>query len=156
MAFPSQMSYICMNDIMFIHQIYHTHELVMFININEGWKLCSWVKLTIHVIGHLLKWGWSVDEDGFLKFLCSHHVLNDVPQVSNEFLMMFLKFPMSFSWCSSSSQWVPHDVPQVSNEFLMMFLKFPMCSLKNVPNHTSIYLSHILCPKFSPSHISHT
>ncbi len=100
----------CMKDIMFIHQIYHTHEMVMFININEGWKLCSCVKLTVHVIGHLLKWGWSVDEDGFLKFLCSHL-----------FSIMFLKFPMSSSWCSSSSQWVPHDVPQSTSLYPISF-----------------------------------
>jgi len=55
------------------------------------------------------------------------------------FSMMFLKFSISSSWCSSSSQWVPHDVPQVPNVFLMMFLKFPMCSLKDVPNQTSLY-----------------
>jgi hypothetical protein len=46
---------------------------------------CSWVKLTVHVIGHLLKWGWSVDEDELLKFVGSHHVLDDVPEVPNVF-----------------------------------------------------------------------
>jgi hypothetical protein len=46
--------------------------------------------------GEVVKWG-RVHEDGFLKFLCSHHVPNDVPYVLNAYLPLFPKFP----FCSS-------------------------------------------------------
>jgi len=41
-----------------------------------------------------------------------------------------------------------------SHIFLMMFLKFSICSPRVFPivSHSVTFLSHMVCPKFSPSH----